>query len=1411
MIHSYSSYNHTARVMLAVLLLTSAAGISVQAESIGGGTIKTTPLTVDKPGQTVTDDFDVKNCTAPAVVDIAASAAADEKGVTTVNSQNINGTFTVGGSKGNVAEANGIWVRDDYPGTVKLANGLNVKVDAAGNYYNTSGIYLEGVDTHHGIPDESDAANDAYTNTYNGHISPTSVHVGDQTTITVHANAPEGKSGDFLNAAALENHFGHMTVGDNVTLSLNTGNFKYNGASGFYSLFYGDTSIGNHFTSTIEAVADNKTGETQIRALESFHDHPSDHQNAALTQNHLTLGDDAHLKSTIYMQSPTQENPTQSINTDGVLLSSTDFSIGDRLTVETMKKRVDTNAEEKKEYGNGHVVGMFIQNTKKGTIGTGLTNTVTVDKCNNKFAFGLYLSGWNQKKINNPEYNPTEEDKERDTADISIKDDSHNHIAVTNSAVRFIHGIKVDSNSKLHIGNHGETSITQTDGRASEILGINAVESSIVTLGEKNQENITINNSSTDGAFGIYSCVNSEVNTGAGEDITLIQNGGSSSQLGGTVANTNTKIHLGESSSNRIEVNQGEVGTVVGIYSVSDSTVNLDDDNYNGIILNNGTAKTAYGIFSDTNSAVKIGKNGTVSIIQNGGKSSSIYGMVNYDSSTISAGDGLRVGIDYTGDGTKNTTTGMWNFNNSHMNLGNDSTVSVAVVNTSKETKGSAVSGMQNILADSSFGRNLHVQVKADNYESAEGIRNTGVDRNSGKKKNGVPATMIIGDNLSVDVEASSLTGDGAPTVEGIRNGTNYNPAYIFSQGNTMLRVGKNAHISVTAPDKVTDVSALHSFNHADAELGDGAVLTVNSHARNSSGRIINNVVKADDAGHVTFAGGMTLVGSQNAIYSTGDGSSVTATGAGRKVILGDLESADKGSIKLNLNTADSLLRGKSTIDGFQPDAATTHGLMVATAEVNDASGNASGDNMPADTELTLANGARWDMTASSQVTNLTHENGGVVNMAYNPELQRLDVDTYSGRDGVFRMKSDLNELETASKLHADKVYIDKATEGSTGLIQVHDQSFLTGHEVTGTKYQLLVTDKSGKAKFSGQSLDEGGLWDVTPTIQNGSYVRKTMGVADAKDTEWYLTKLTKSVNADTKPLLGAVDYGYGLYRNSIDTLRQRMGDLRFLKNKRDAAGIWARTYSGELDGPGYDSKYHAIQVGYDYAANAKSLYGFLGERGIASPHYDYGSSKDHSLAGAIYGTWFGDSGSYTDVVAKWGRDDSNLHTYGPYADSANFRTSSESLSVEYGKTTKLNDHGLFIEPQAQLVLGRLNDKDFTTARGKMVHLGSYDSAIGRLGFVFGQRRPDAAKPYDYYIKASVLHEFGGDRSFHLAAPDGEMMNLTNHYGSTWYEAGFGGTYRVNNSTYLYADAERSFGSDWHKKWQANVGINWQF
>ena len=619
-----------------------------------------------------------------------------------------------------------------------------------------------------------------------------------------------------------------------------------------------------------------------------------------------------------------------------------------------------------------------------------------------------------------------------------------------------------------------------------------------------------------------------------------------------------------------------------------------------------------------------------------------------------------------------------------------------------------------------------------------------------------------------------------------------------------MLTVGKNAHITVTAPDKVTDVSALHSFNHANAEIGDDAVLTVNSHAQNSKDKILNNVVKADDAGHIIFDGGLNLAGTQNAIYSTDKGSLVKAMGDGRKVILGDLKSADNGSIRLNLNTADSLLRGKSTVDGFKSDEAesiVTHGLMAAA--------DAADESNSGTTELTIANGAHWDMTASSQVTKLVHENSGVVNMAYNPDLQRLDVGTYSGKDGVFRMKSDLNELETADKLYADKVYIDKAMEGSTGFIQVHDQSFLTGHEVTGTKYQLLVTDESRKAKFSGLTLDEGGLWDVTPTIQNGAYVRDVMGVTNANEKQWYLTKLERKVNKDTIPLMKAAGNSYALYRLDIDSLRKRMGDLRF-RNLKDTSGLWARDFHGAYEGRGVYSKYNGFQLGYDYAANDKSVYGFFAERNISNPKYSYGSSKDHGLSGGLYGTWLGDSGLYTDVVAKWGRNDTELRTRGGWPDSANYRTWNESLSVEFGKTFT-RDNGFFLEPEAQMVFGRLGSKDYTTRRGRTVSMGSYDSAIGRLGILLGKRVTDRENPYDYYLKFSVLHEFGGERNFHLAAPDGETFDYSENYRDTWEEAGFGGTWHINGNTSLYADAERSFGGMWHKKWQWNVGVNWQF
>lgn len=1371
--HGRSTHSGRAKVAMTAAVLTALVSFSWTGMTAEAA-VQSGPLIVTEKGQTVTDDFNVENCTNPAVLEIGSTAAADEKGETFVNSKTISGTYS------NKGEANGIWVQNKYPGKVNLADRMTVKVDATGNHYNATGIYLEGVDRSHDpkSTDESVNANEEYKNNGN-QISSTTVNVGSETTITVNAKAPKGKAGEHLNARALENHFGHMTVGDNVNLSVKSGAFSLNQTSGFYSLFYGDTVIGNHFTSTAEAVADKDTGETIIRALESGHDHRGNKQLQAIAQNQLTIGSDAQLTSTLLVQSPDNQ---QQINNEGLFLSRTDFSIGDRLTVDTTQKdvkEVEQDPEKESSYGKGHAVGIFVQDTQHGTIGAGLQNTVTVNKRNDAFVSGIYLSGWQQKKNNDQTYIPSvvdknvdkNVDKKKDTTEIFIKEDSHNDVTVTDSAVEAIRGIEMDSNSKLNLGKNGEMTVAQIRGKADVVDGIDISSGSTIQMGDNSRNHIVIDSGNAGYIYGI----------------------GAESQ---------SKVILGDGNQQTIRIDGGTVKIVSGINPYSSSEVNVGEKGNVSIAQTGGRVSQLYGIAAENNSEVQIKKNGTISISQKGGKSSStIYGLEAYNNSTVSAEDGLQIHIDSENDESTGSVNGLYNYFKSHMTLGNNSNISAVVKNTSQQPAQAVVSGMRNILAEFRVGNDFHVQVQADHYGTAEGIRNAGVD--------GAEATMEIGDNLSVAVQASALTGGGRPTVEGIRNGTNYSDKYTFTDGNTALTVGKNAQITVTAPDQVTDVSALHSFNHADAEIGDGAVLTVNSHAKNSKGSIINHVVKADDAGKVTFDGGMILSGSQNAIYSTGNGSSVTAVGEGRKVILGDLESADKGSIKLKLNTGDSLFRGKSIIDPSAKTTAAVNGLRIAAAlpEADDSSNAATAamaDTTSADTELTLESGARWDMTDTSQVTKLVHENGGLVNMAYNPSYQRLDVNVYSGKNGIFRMKTDL-----ASQTDGDKVYMTSAEAGSQGLVQVHDESFLKGKEVTGTKHLLLITDYSKNATFSGLTLDDGGLWDVTPTIQNGQYVHDVMGVADANEKQWYLTKLEKKVNKDTIPLMKAADNSYALYRLDIDSLRKRMGDLRF-RNVKDDSGIWARDFHGAYEGQGTDSRYNGFQLGYDYAANEKSLYGFFAERTISNPKYSYGSSKDHGLSGGLYGTWFGDSGVYTDVVAKWGRNDTELHTRGGWPDSANYRTRSESLSVEWGKTFTRDD-GLFLEPEAQMVFGRLGSKDYTTSRGRTVHMGSYDSAIGRLGLLLGKRVTEGDHPYDYYLKFSLLHEFGGERNFHLAAPDGETMDYSEDYRDTWQEAGLGGTWHINGNTSIYADAERSFGGSWHKKWQWNLGINWQF
>ena len=596
-----------------------------------------------------------------------------------------------------------------------------------------------------------------------------------------------------------------------------------------------------------------------------------------------------------------------------------------------------------------------------------------------------------------------------------------------------------------------------------------------------------------------------------------------------------------------------------------------------------------------------------------------------------------------------------------------------------------------------------------------------------------ISSKVQINGSTEIDLKAENTGEAGANKLFGI-----YNHEGHLTAGDVHVKAeGKN----------IGSISGIKTTENGSTDIEGNAEVSVSGNTDDCTG------ILSTQGGQAVFHKGVSIQGAKTAIESDNENSLIDITSDGTKVIEGNILSTDSGALCLSLHDNTSSLTGLSAIENGK-------------------------------TNLTVSDGAVWNMTGDSEVTNLEHRRSGVINMNVSPAYETLHADSYTGNGGIFLMKTDLD-----SEKDGDKVTIDSAADNSSGLIMVKDSSLYTGKEVKGIRNLLLVTDASGKARFEGKDLDQGGLWDVTPVIKRGNEALDAEGNAVGDRTEWYLTKVEKKVNKDTVPLMKAAGNSYALYRLDIDSLRKRMGDLRF-RNLKDTSGLWARDFHGAYDGRGVDSRYNGFQLGYDYAANDKSVYGFFAERNISNPKYSYGSSKDHGLSGGLYGTWLGDSGVYTDVVAKWGRDDTELHSWGGYPDSANYRTWNESLSVEFGKTFT-RDNGLFFEPEAQMVFGHLGSKDYTTSRGKTVSMGSYDSAIGRLGILLGKRVTNRENPYDYYLKFSVLHEFGGERNFHLAAPDGETMDYSEDYRDTWYEAGFGGM--------------------WHKKWQWNVGVNWQF
>ena len=547
-----------------------------------------------------------------------------------------------------------------------------------------------------------------------------------------------------------------------------------------------------------------------------------------------------------------------------------------------------------------------------------------------------------------------------------------------------------------------------------------------------------------------------------------------------------------------------------------------------------------------------------------------------------------------------------------------------------------------------------------------------------------------------------------------------------------------------------------------------------------------------------TMSGGMQNIfsGGTGIVITMNDGSqAIRNSGFGTVSALnGGTQQIYAGGTALDTN----IYGGTQLIGGSAVNTTIDGGVAVML----DGNAFVSGLTMSGGEYMLGADGGYYNILGQFEFT------GGRLDMTQNKNgaqtgtQEELTIENLDKAGGTFIMDTDLNNEE------GDKITIKEAANVGTSYIQVNDTSLLNG-TVTDRKNLLLVKDNSGKLTFEGQDLNNGGIWTFTPEIENGLNVKDNAGNVIGSKEEWYLTHIDRSVNNDTQVLLDGSDSSYAMWRNTNDTLRKHLGDLHYRTNKKGVEGIWAHYTGGKFAGSGFDSSYNMYQLGYDKADNAKSTYGFALESGTGHADYSFGSGKDKLFSGSFYGTWTGDDGSYTDVVAKIGQFDTDIKSYGDYPDKASYNNRAYSVSIEYGKTIELSEKsGTFVEPQLQFIAGRLENSEYTTDRGNNVYIGGLNSYIGRVGFVAGQKTKDGN---DVYFKASALHEFGGSRDIHMAAANGETLSMSKDYSDTWFEVGIGTNIKLSKASYFYGDIERSFGGEIEKKWQINAGVRFEF
>lgn len=644
------------------------------------------------------------------------------------------------------------------------------------------------------------------------------------------------------------------------------------------------------------------------------------------------------------------------------------------------------------------------------------------------------------------------------------------------------------------------------------------------------------------------------------------------------------------------------------------------------------------------------------------------------------------------------------------------------------------------------------------------------------------PGEILAGDGLKITVHNSGTNAENPEKNE--TNGVYLYHGSKFEAGDDLqVTVTGNAYANIGLQSRWTSLLTVGENGSIDVK-GNQFVYGVWAHDRGGKaefGKNLNIVtdsmngesigVFAYDQGVVTLDGA-TVIAKKNGVI--GGGTALSAEWNSSSI------EGKPGIYHLNGRVISS---GDSTIDLTLTEGSTISGVSERRL----------GGNI-----YYTMTGSEWTMTGSSNLTTLDFQ-GKSSNIIFGGEgYQTLTVDNLTGAEGNFWMRTDiqggghdfLNVTGTSAGEH---------------LVTVKNNG---AQNVTGDERLVIIQTADGRAQFQ-----------ETNAVELGGYEFRLRPVENSNTTRWELFS-TRQITGTGSAAVNLFGGSYLLNYAETQTLLKRMGDLRESEEK---GGVWGRIYGGKMHSEtdlalgDFDLNYGGIQVGADKKFVRKDgkgkvyLGGFFGYT-QGDLDFDEGKGNTDSKTLGIYWTHMHHNGFYADALFKYGWMDSDFtvrDSLGSKVTGKDISSTGFSGSLEVGCRYHWNQakkEGWYIEPQAQLTVGRQSGDRVSASNGLEIKVDSFRSVLGRIGTHIGYEVKGGKNPVNLYGKLSVVKEFEGELEFSLnGSPE------KTGFKDTWLSYGVGATARLGSRHNLYFDVERATGGQFTQSWEMNGGYRYSW